>query len=110
MSVIEYNVIKMMSLAHPGEVVAICQLDGTLKSWNSTLNMVNLMAPFNRGAVPQKLSLPHLGTLGQFDMGWQRLVGCLKIYVSLQNIGLFCRAILQKRPIFLSILLIVATP
>ena len=33
----------------------------------------------------------------------------LKIYVSLQNTGLFCRALLQKRPIFLSILLIVAT-
>jgi len=44
------------------------------------------------------------------DMGWLRLVGCLKIYVSLQNIGLFCRALLQKRHIFLSILLIVATP
>ena len=43
-------------------------------------------------------------------MGWLRLVGCLKIYVSLQNIGLFCRSLLQKRPIFLSILLIVATP
>ena len=43
-------------------------------------------------------------------MGWLRLVGCLKIQVSLQNTGLFCRALLQKRPIFLSILLIVATP
>ena len=43
-------------------------------------------------------------------MGWLRLVGCLKIYVSLQNIGLFCRSLLQKRPILLSILLIVATP
>jgi len=42
-------------------------------------------------------------------MGWLRLVGFLKIYVSLQNIGLFW-ALLQKRPIFLSILLIVATP
>ena len=48
--------------------------------------------------------------LTYFDMGWLRLVGCLKIYVSLQNIGLFCRALLQKRPIFLSILVIVATP
>jgi len=37
-------------------------------------------------------------------------VGCLKIYVSLLNIGLFYRSLLQKRPIFLSILLIVATP
>jgi len=43
-------------------------------------------------------------------MGWLRLVGCLKTYVSLQNIGLFCRVLLQKRPIFLNILLIVATP
>jgi len=43
-------------------------------------------------------------------MGWLRRVGCLKTYVSLQNIGLFCRSLLQKRPIFLSILLIVATP
>jgi len=43
-------------------------------------------------------------------MGWLRWVGCLKTYVSLQNIGLFCRSLLQKRPIFLSILLIVATP
>jgi len=40
------------------------------------------------------------------DMGWLRWVGCLKIQVSLQNTGLFCRALLQKRPIFLSILLI----
>ena len=47
---------------------------------------------------------------GGRDMGWLRLVGCLKIYVSLQNIGLFCRSLLQKRPISLSILLIVATP
>jgi len=44
------------------------------------------------------------------DMGWLRLVGCLKIQVSLQNTGLFCRALLQKRPIILSILLIAATP
>jgi len=43
-------------------------------------------------------------------MGWLRWVGCLKIQVSLQNTGLFCRALLQKRPTFLSILLIVATP
>ena len=43
-------------------------------------------------------------------MGWLRLVGSSKIKVSLQNIGLFCRALLQKRPIFLRSLLIVATP
>jgi len=45
-----------------------------------------------------------------YRMGWLRWVGCLKIQVSLQNTGLFCRVLLQKRPIFLSILLIVATP
>ena len=43
-------------------------------------------------------------------MGWLPFIGCLKIQVSLQNIGLFCRALLQKRPIFLSILLMEATP
>ena len=43
-------------------------------------------------------------------MGWLRLVGSLKLYVSLKNIGLFCRALLQKRPMILRSLLIVATP
>ena len=52
----------------------------------------------------------HIWTSHVTRMGWLRLVGCLKIQVSLQNTGLFCRALLQKRPIFLSILLIVATP
>jgi len=51
---------------------------------------------------------PHSNPL--IAMGWLRLVGCLKIQVSLQNTGLFGRALLQKRPIVLSILLIVATP
>jgi len=31
-----------------------------------------------------------------FTMGWLRLVGSLKLYVSLENIGLFCRALLPK--------------
>jgi len=44
------------------------------------------------------------------NMGWLRLLGSLKSYVSLKNIGLFCRALLQKRPIILGSLLIVATP
>ena len=59
-----------------------------------------------------EILVPHLRgeAKGNFVMGWLRLVGCLKIQVSLQNTGLFCRALLQKRPIFLSILLIVATP
>jgi len=43
-------------------------------------------------------------------MGWLRLVGSLKLYISLKNIGLFCRALLQKRPIILRSLLTIATP
>ena len=43
-------------------------------------------------------------------MGWLRLVGSLKLYVSLENIGLFYRALLQKRPIISRSLLAKATP
>jgi len=43
-------------------------------------------------------------------MGWLRLVGCLKIYVSFAK-ELYKRDLYSaKRPVFLSILLIVATP
>jgi len=45
-----------------------------------------------------------------FHVGWLRLVGSLKLYVSLENIGLFYRALLQKRPILSRSILIVATP
>jgi len=43
-------------------------------------------------------------------IGWLRLVGSLKLYVSLENIGLFYRALLQKRLIVLRSLLAEATP
>jgi len=43
-------------------------------------------------------------------MGWLRLVGSLKLYISLENIGLFYRALLQKIPIILRSLLAKATP
>jgi len=43
-------------------------------------------------------------------MGWLRLVAFLKLYVSLENIGLFYRALLQKRPMILRSLLAEATP
>ena len=43
-------------------------------------------------------------------MGWLRLVGSLKLWVSFAEYSLFYRARLQKRPIILSILLTVATP
>jgi len=43
-------------------------------------------------------------------MGWLRLVGSLKSYVSFAEYRLFYRALLQKRPMILRSLLIVATP
>jgi len=43
-------------------------------------------------------------------MGWVRLVGSLKQQVSFAEYSLFYRALLQKRPIVLRSLLIVATP
>ena len=43
-------------------------------------------------------------------MGWLRLVGSLKLQVSFADYSLLHRALLQKRPIILRSLLIVATP
>jgi len=43
-------------------------------------------------------------------MGWLRLVGSLKLQVSFAEYRLFYRALLQKRPVILRSLLIVATP
>jgi len=43
-------------------------------------------------------------------MGWLRSVGSTKLYVSFAEYRLFYRALLQKRPINLSILLTEATP
>jgi len=43
-------------------------------------------------------------------MGWLRLVGSLKLWVFFAEYSLFKRALMQKRPIILRSLLIVATP
>ena len=43
-------------------------------------------------------------------VGWLRLVGSIKLQVSFAEYRLFYRALLQKRPIILRSLLIVATP
>jgi len=43
-------------------------------------------------------------------MGWLQLVGSIKLQVSFAEYRLFYRALLQKRPLILSILLTVATP
>jgi len=52
----------------------------------------------------------RMGKCSSGGMGWLPLVGSLKLYVSLENIGLFYRALLQKRPIILRSLLAKATP
>ena len=44
------------------------------------------------------------------DVGWLRLVGSLKLKVSFAEYRLFYKALLQKRPIILRSVLIVATP
>ena len=36
--------------------------------------------------------------MGSIDMGWLRSVGSIKLYVSFAEYCLFCRALLQKRP------------
>jgi len=43
------------------------------------------------------------------DMGWLRLVGSLRLYVFFAEYRLFYRALLQKRPVTVRSLLIVAT-
>jgi len=48
-------------------------------------------------------------SLEVLDMGWLRLVGSIKLYVSFAEYCLFYRALLQKRPIIVRSLLIVAT-
>ena len=48
--------------------------------------------------------------LKERDMGWLRLVGSLKVQVSFAEFRLLYRALLQKRPIVLRSLLLVATP
>jgi len=59
--------------------------------------------------------IPHTRSfLGGFqprsrNMGWLRLVDSLKLQVSFAEYRLFYRALLQKRPIILRVLLIVAT-
>jgi len=43
-------------------------------------------------------------------MGWLRIVGSIKSQVSFAEYGLFYRALLQKKPKILSILISEATP
>jgi len=52
----------------------------------------------------------HIQVLRKSPMGWLRLVDSLELQVSFAEYRLFYREILQKRPIILRSLLIVATP
>jgi len=52
----------------------------------------------------------HIKTEAHANMGWLRLVGSLKIQVSFAKEPYKRYDILQKRPMILSILLIIATP
>jgi len=71
-----------------------------------------LLAPLHCRTMPHGASpLLHVASSClPFAMGWLRLVGSLKLYVSFAESDLFYRALLQKRPIVLRSLLIVATP
>jgi len=56
------------------------------------------------------VSLPMMRIFGFCDMGWLRLVGSFKSQVSSAEYRLFYGSLLQKRPIILRSLLVVATP
>ena len=53
---------------------------------------------------------PHNRGLRLVDMRWLRLVGSLKLQVSFAEYRLFYTAFLQRRPIILRSLLVIATP
>jgi len=57
--------------------------------------------------IPSSISYSMFDVCG---MGWLRLVGSFKLQVSFAEYRLFCRALLQQRPILLRSLLLVATP
>ena len=48
--------------------------------------------------------------MSRHDMGWLRLAGSLKLYVSFAEYSLFYRALLQKRPVISRSLVIIVTP
>ena len=55
-------------------------------------------------------SLAFKMSLSIMAIGWLQLVGSIKLQVSFAEYCLCCRALLQKRPVILSILLTKATP
>ena len=67
----------------------------------------NCQPCFDHGVTPAAW-LAHVPI--NVHVGWLQLVGSLKLQVSFAEYSLFYRALLQKRPITLRSLLIVATP
>jgi len=64
--------------------------------------------PINLSISVRMLTLISIGH--SVSMGWRRSVASIKFKVSFADYRLFYRALLQKRPIILSILLTKATP
>jgi len=77
------------------------QLENNLQ-WKMICNKCNKCMNFSTANYTRALQI--------LVMGWLRLVGSLKSQVSFAEYSLFYRALLQKRPIVLLSLLIVATP
>ena len=73
--------------------------------WNMRNSRENLLEIL---AVVIILSL--ISCVWGMTLGWLRLVGSIKLQVSFAEYSLFYRALLQKRPIILSMLLTQATP
>jgi len=79
-----------------------------LQLWGANVHISN---PLNLVANPGFFCLPSaFFSLGVSPMGCLRLVGSLKLWVSFAEYSLFYRALVQKRPIILRSLLIVANP
>jgi len=85
-------------------------LEYVVKSWWSQrphdIHYLRLSQSFGP-KIPDLLSW----TFSSGTMGWLQLVGSLKWQVSFAEYRLFCRALLQRRPIILrSLLIVAATP
>ena len=64
-----------------------------------------------QGQIDRQTNRPTDRQTGRWiDMGWLQLVGSLKLQVSFAEYRLFYRDLLQKRPIILRSLVIIATP
>jgi len=87
--------------------------EGRWKLWNSARDIIYDIKWLSSWLLRDLMNLltRWLNLSGKISfMGWLWLVGSLKLQVSFAEFRLFCRALLQKRPIILRHLLIVATP